>query len=312
MFCPKCGKENKDNVKFCVHCGTRLAISYPKKSRSLLAAVILTVLAVLALATWQFMPSLTKKANSKTEEKQTADIGSQSIESRENDTNPQTAVNNADQANRTNETNKPDVKLFVMSYCPYGLRMEKAYLPVYDLLKNKANIGIYFVNYSMHGKKEIDENLRQYCIERDQNDKYPAYLNCFISNIPWDINDPSSYSRLGKDSVVDYSKCFAQAGIDNAILDNCIAETDKQFNVTADYNDKSKWLEGAYPRFEVTDQLNKEYGINGSPWLVIINVNGKNVDGTGNDVSITSEGMKQWICKAFDEQPQECQTKLSN
>jgi len=69
------------------------------------------------------------------------------------------------------KSDKPDVKLFVMSYCPYGLQAEKMYLPVYNLLKDKTNMGIYFVNYAMHGKKELDENLRQYCIQKDQNDK---------------------------------------------------------------------------------------------------------------------------------------------
>lgn len=55
-----------------------------------------------------------------------------------------------------------------MSYCPYGLQAEKMFLPVYDLLKNKAEMGIYFVNYIMHDKKEIDENLREYCIQKEQ------------------------------------------------------------------------------------------------------------------------------------------------
>ncbi|GAH99530.1 unnamed protein product [marine sediment metagenome] len=60
----------------------------------------------------------------------------------------------------------PDVKVFVMSYCPYGLQAQKMFLPVYDLLKDEAEMGIYFVNYIMHEKKEIDENLRQYCIQK--------------------------------------------------------------------------------------------------------------------------------------------------
>jgi len=57
------------------------------------------------------------------------------------------------------KSDRPEVKLFVMSYCPYGLQAQKMYLPVYELLKDKAEMGIYFVNYAMHGKKELDENL---------------------------------------------------------------------------------------------------------------------------------------------------------
>jgi len=74
------------------------------------------------------------------------------------------------------KSDNPDVKLFVMSYCPYGLQAQKMFLPVYDLLKGKAEMGVYFVNYIMHEKKEIDENLNQYCIQKEQKEKYSNYL----------------------------------------------------------------------------------------------------------------------------------------
>jgi hypothetical protein len=32
----------------------------------------------------------------------------------------------------------------------------------------------------MHDKKEIDENNKQYCIQKEQNDKYSDYLKCFL------------------------------------------------------------------------------------------------------------------------------------
>ena len=96
-----------------------------------------------------------------------------------NDTQKPVAAGGNDQADKSA---KPDVKVFVMSYCPYGLQAQKIYLPVYNLLKNKAIMGIYFVNYAMHGKKEIDENLRQYCIQKEQPDKYAAYLGCFTTS----------------------------------------------------------------------------------------------------------------------------------
>jgi len=53
---------------------------------------------------------------------------------------------------------KPDVKVFIMSYCPYGLQAQKMFLSVYNLLGEKADMGIYFVNYIMHGEDEINEN----------------------------------------------------------------------------------------------------------------------------------------------------------
>lgn len=180
----------------------------------------------------------------------------------------------------------PDVKLFVMSYCPFGIQAQKALLPAYDLLKDKANIGIYFVNYAMHGRKEIDENLRQYCIQKEQSEKYTDYLSCF--------------TKEG-----DSNKCLSRAEIDQGRLSACVSNTDKQYKITQSYNDKSTWLGGRFPLFAVYDDLNKKYGVHGSPTLVI------------NDriVSLSSrspEAFKKAICEAFNSPPEECSRTLSD
>lgn len=178
----------------------------------------------------------------------------------------------------------PDVKLFVMSYCPYGLQMQKALLPVYDLLKNKASIGVYFVNYIMHEKKEIDENLRQYCIQKEQKEKYSAYLGCFV-----------------KDG--NFENCLSETGIDRTKLSKCVSDTDKEFSITAQYNDESTWINGNFPKFSVQDDLNNQYGVQGSPTFVI---NDKVVN-----AERSPEEIKEIICQAFNSQPQECSQALS-
>ena len=182
------------------------------------------------------------------------------------------------------KTDKPDVKLFVMSYCPYGLEMEKSYLPVYNLLKEKAEIGVYFVNYIMHEKKEIDENLRQYCIQKEQKEKYYDYLGCFV--------------KEGK-----FDDCLSQAQIDKTKMESCISKTDEQYKITSQYNDKSTWLNGNYPKFDVYDDLNKKYGVQGSPTIV--------VNDAVVDVSPRSpEKFKEVICQAFNSPPEECSQTL--
>jgi hypothetical protein len=179
----------------------------------------------------------------------------------------------------------PDVKLFVMSYCPYGLQMQKAFLPVYNLLKDKAKMGVYFVDYIMHGKKEIDENLRQYCIQKEQKERYSDYLSCFV-----------------KDG--DFEKCLIQTQIDKTKITSCISTTDNQYNITAGYNDKSSWLNGNYPRFDIYKDLNEKYGVKGSPTLII---NDKEIQ-----VSQRSpETLKEVICQAFNSPPGECSQELS-
>lgn len=183
------------------------------------------------------------------------------------------------------KSDKPDVKLFVMTYCPYGLQAQKALLPVYNLLKDKADIGVYFVNYIMHDKKEIDENLRQYCIQKEQMDKYSAYLSCFVQ-------------------AGDFNGCLSSTGIDMHGLSSCVAQTDQQFNISAGYNDKSTWLNGNYPQFNVQADLDTKYGVQGSPTLVI---NGKVVE-----VNRSPEEFKKAVCEAFTTAPAECSQTLSS
>ena len=80
-----------------------------------------------------------------------------------------------------------------------------------------------------------------------------------------------------------------------------------QFNVTANFNDKSKWLSGTYPKFEINDDLNTKYNVQGSPTVVI---NDKDVSSSLSTRS--PEALKQLICSAFNNQPDECKTALSS
>ena len=180
----------------------------------------------------------------------------------------------------------PDVKLFVMSYCPYGLQAQKMFLPVYDLLKDKAKMKVYFVNYIMHEKQEIDENLRQYCIQEEEKEKYGDYLSCFVKE-------------------GDFESCLSEANIDKAKLSQCISDTDTEYNITANYENKDTWLNGNFPLFDVQKELNEKYEVRGSPTVVI------------NDqvVSInprSPEKFKETICQAFTTEPEECSQELSS
>jgi len=180
----------------------------------------------------------------------------------------------------------PDIKLFVMSYCPYGLQTQKMFLPVYKLLKDKAKMSIDFVDYAMHGKKELDENLRQYCIQKYQPSKYIAYLTCFVSQ--------------GKSQ-----DCLDKAKIDQTKMQSCMSNIDKQYKVTQGYNDKSTWSQGQFPQFSVEKDLNEKYKITGSPTIVI--------NGQQTSVSPRSpEKFKEVICSAFNNPPVECSKAFSD
>ena len=178
----------------------------------------------------------------------------------------------------------PVVNAFIMSYCPYGLQMQKALIPVMELLGDKADINVNFVNYIMHGKKEIDDNNNQYCIQRDQPELLTGYLRCFVEK-------------------GNHDTCAAEAGVDMSMLSSCISEIDAEYRITELYEDQSTWSGGRYPLYMVDDELNKLYGVRGSPTVVI---NGQTVS-----VQRSSEAVKQAVCDAFNTPPEECSTVLN-
>ncbi len=182
------------------------------------------------------------------------------------------------------KTEKPEIDLFVMSFCPFGLQAQQLMLPVMELLKDKADVTIKFVSYIMHDKKEIDENTNQYCIQKEQPGKFIDYLKCFVGS---------------KDSEA----CQKTIDIDTNKLKDCVESTDKEFKITELYEDKSTWLNNQFPLYNIHKEDNEKYNVRGSPTIVI---NGVEYSG-----SRSSEAYKQAICSSFTEAPEECEQKLT-
>lgn len=185
------------------------------------------------------------------------------------------------------KSDAPEVKLFVMSYCPYGTQIEKGILPVVKTLGSKIKYTLEFVDYAMHGDKEIAENMRQYCIQKTQPARLSNYLTCFL--------------KKGEGTG---DACMKTSGVNAAQVASCVAQTDSQFKVTADAADKSKWSNAQFPPFNVNKEDNEKYGVQGSPTLVI---NGVEAQAVGRD----SASLLKTICAAFNTAPKECQAKLS-
>lgn len=182
------------------------------------------------------------------------------------------------------KNDKPSVELFVMTHCPYGTQMEKGILPAIEALGNKVDFEIKFNDYAMHGEKELDESLVQYCIQKEQNNKYSEYLTCFLKNS-------------------DGASCLSSAGIDQNKMNSCVAKTDKEFSVKENFKN-NKDFRGSYPGFNVYKDDNAKYGVGGSPTLII---NGTEVS-SGRD----SASLLATICSAFEEAPEECSATLSS
>ena len=182
------------------------------------------------------------------------------------------------------KSDKPVVELFVMSHCPYGTQIEKGILPAVEALGDKIDFELKFCDYAMHGQKELDEELNQYCVQQQGSNKFNVYLKCFLE----DGNT---------------SNCLREANIDQTQLNTCIKNTDEQYKVSSNYGDKSTW-KGSYPTFNIFKADTDKYGVKGSPTLVI---NGKQIS-SGRD----SASLLNTICAAFNEKPQECNASLSS
>jgi protein-disulfide isomerase len=205
------------------------------------------------------------------------------------------------------KSEKPEVELFIMSYCPYGVQAEKGIIPVLELLKDKVDFRMRYVSYLMHGEKEAEENLREYCIQEIASDKYIEYMNCYLEG---DGVESNGYIMNGND----IDKCLTQAGIDKEELETCMSETDEEFSITDNLNSGE-----TYPKFNIDAELNKQYGVQGSPSLVINGIL-LEVSKEGNyefneekiAYSRSPETYKKIICSLFSEIPEECNTELSS
>jgi len=177
------------------------------------------------------------------------------------------------------KTAKPVVDAYIFSYCPYGLQFEKGLQPVYDLLKNKADINIVAIG-AMHGDFERTETLRQICVEKVYGkDKLWSYLKTFNT-------DTAIGACNGEATCVNplIEKIYTANGIDKAKIESCM-KTD----APAIYDAQGKKAQAL--------------GISGSPTFVI--------NGVQVQVDRTPEAIKTAVCNAFTTAPSECSKTLS-
>jgi len=106
-----------------------------------------------------------------------------------------------------NEDAGASLDLFVMSQCPYGVQAEDLVMPVVEKFGSDMNFNLYFIARqsgdgfsSLHGQPEVDENIRQLSIIKNNPDKFFDYLKCF---------NPSY-----QDAENSFEKCAAEVGLD--------------------------------------------------------------------------------------------------
>lgn len=175
---------------------------------------------------------------------------------------------------------KADVKLFVMSFCPYGNEAEEIMKPVVDLLKDKANIKVHYIvskegtNYtSLHGEQELNQDVREICVLKYQPEKF------------WDFVLTINKKATSDDVDKKWEGIAKEVGLDIQKIKDCVLK------------EKSSLLDA---EIKITDK----YGVSGSPTLII--------NDTIYNGERTANSYKEAICAGFKNQPAECKTKLSN
>ncbi len=176
------------------------------------------------------------------------------------------------------KVDRPVADLYIMSYCPYGLQAQKWYLEVMSKLWKVADVNIKFVQYVMHDQKEADENVVQYCIQKNEKDKYTKYLNCYLAEAD------------------KWAACRKEVKIDEKKLTSCIDTTKKEFKVDEKMKDTSK----QYPDFDINKTEALAAGVQWSPTFVL---NGIKLDKIGRNAKAFADA----ICSSFKNKPKDCE-----
>jgi len=182
--------------------------------------------------------------------------------------------------------------LFVMSFCPYGNQAEGAMLPVANLLKGIADIQVHYVIYSnystgypnycldkenkycsMHGIQELNQDVRELCVEKYQKDKY------------WDFVSAINTQCTAQNADTCWENVAKSVGIDTAKVKTC--QKNEALTILSQ---------------EV--QLDQAFGVSGSPQLVI--------NGTEYTGARTAEGYKTGVCSGFNTTPTQCSQALQS
>jgi len=178
------------------------------------------------------------------------------------------------------KSDKPEVELFIWSYCPYGVIAQGPMAEVAQLLGDKADFKAVLF-HDGHGAYEKQQNKIQECIQKEESaEKYWKYANGFVETI---------YPTCGQNRDIECDKLESikimdSVGIDSGKIMVCVDTVGDAL-------------------FSQAIQNAGANGVTGSPSVVI---NGVKVN-VGRD----AESYKNAVCNAFNSAPEECGQVLS-
>jgi len=177
------------------------------------------------------------------------------------------------------KSDKPEVDLFIWSYCPYGVQAQGPMAEVASLLKEKVDFKAYLY-YDGHGDYETQQNKIQACIQKVSPDKYWDYAKGFVDDIYPNCGQSRDIGCDEEESI----KLMDSLGINSDEVMDCV-ESEGEALIAED------------------SAKAQSSGVSGSPTIII--------NGVKVSVSRNAEAIKQAICSAFNEMPEECSEELS-
>lgn len=148
------------------------------------------------------------------------------------------------------KTDKPTVQLFVMSECPYGVQAEEAFFPVIKALSNQINFELHFIAndngdgtfQSLHGQKEVDEDIRQVCAMKYYPNAYIDYISCQNTNY-----------MASKDISTTWEACITTAKLDLTTIKTCAEGTEGKELLRANIKLANEKQVGGSPTMFIND-----------------------------------------------------------
>ena len=178
------------------------------------------------------------------------------------------------------KSDKPEVELFVWSYCPYGVQAQGPLAEVVKTLGTSADFEAVLY-HDGHGAYETQQNKIQACIQEIAKDKYWDYATGFVD----DIYPIVSQSRDIDEDKSESIKLMKSLGIDDSAVMDCVDKRGTE--LIAEHVSRAQ-----------------EYGVTGSPSVVI--------NGVKVNVARNAEALKTAVCNAFNTAPSDCSTTLDS
>ncbi|NPA38728.1 MAG: hypothetical protein GXN99_02955 [Candidatus Nanohaloarchaeota archaeon] len=192
------------------------------------------------------------------------------------------------------KSEKPNVSINVMSFCPYGNQAENALKEVIDLLGDKVNFVPHYIIYK--GENPYNEEDG---VEINGEKYWSLHGN---PELYQDIREKIVYDLYGAKKWIEYVvKVNEMCNTEN--IDTCWK--DAAVAVGIDPNVIEQEMNKSFEKYVIEEyEATAAQGISGSPTILINDYTYKKAR--------TPEMFKQAICDAFLQPPEECGSELSS